>query len=36
MAVLLNRIIAALIRAPRVTHPDGKVFVRVKDHWLPI
>lgn len=22
--------------APTVTHPDGKTFVRVNDHWLPV
>ena len=22
--------------APTVTHPDGKVFVRINDHWLPL
>lgn len=21
---------------PTVTHPDGKVFVRVNDHWMPL
>lgn len=36
MAVLFNRIIAAIIRAPRVQHPDGKVFVRLNDRWLPV
>ena len=36
MAVLLSRIVAAIIRAPRVTHPDGKVFARINDHWLPV
>lgn len=33
---LFNRIIAAIIRAPRVTHPDGKVFARIRDRWLPV
>lgn len=33
---LLNRIMAAILRAPRVTHPDGKVFARINDRWLPI
>ena len=33
---LLNRLVAALIRAPRCTHPDGKSFARINDHWLPI
>lgn len=35
MASIIRRI-AVLLGAPTVTHPDGKVFVRVRDHWLPV
>lgn len=24
------------IENPTVTHPDGKVFVRINDHWMPL
>lgn len=32
----LIRRIAAILGAPTVTHPDGSVFVRLRDHWLPL
>jgi hypothetical protein len=32
----LFRRIAAIFGAPTVTHPDGKVFVRINDQWMPI
>lgn len=35
MASVLRRI-AVLLGASTVTHPDGKVFVRVMDHWMPL
>lgn len=35
MRNIINRI-AAILGAPTVTHPDGKVFVRVNDRWLPL
>lgn len=35
MASILRRI-AVMLGAPIVTHPDGKVFVRINDHWLPL
>lgn len=35
MTKLIRRI-AVLLGAPTVEHPDGKVFVRVHDHWLPL
>ena len=35
MVKLLRRI-AALFGAPTVEHPDGKVYVRVNDHWMPL
>lgn len=35
MAKFIRRIVV-LLGAPTMTHPDGKVFVRVRDHWLPL
>lgn len=33
---LFNRMIAAVIRAPRTVHPDGRVYARIGDRWLPV
>lgn len=35
MSKLIRRI-AILFGAPIVTQPDGSVYVRIRDHWLPI
>ena len=29
------RRIAVLFGAPITTHPDGQVYVRIRDRWLP-
>lgn len=31
----IGRLLASLF-LPTVTHPDGKQFVRINDHWMPI
>lgn len=31
---LFRRIVALFL--PTVTHPDGKRFVRISDHWMPL
>lgn len=36
MSVMINRLVAAIVRAPRITHPDGKVFARINDRWMPV
>ncbi|WDR03636.1 hypothetical protein PSQ19_06080 [Devosia algicola] len=33
---ILNRVIAFVLRHPIATHPDGKQYVRVNDHWPPV
>ncbi len=30
------RRIAIVFGAPVTAHADGKVFVRINDHWLPV
>lgn len=32
----LFRRIAILFGAPVTAHPDGQVYVRIRDHWLPL
>jgi hypothetical protein len=32
----LIRRIAVLFGAETTVHPDGAVFVRIRDHWLPL
>lgn len=34
MPRIIRRIAAMFL--PTVTHADGKRFVRIRDHWLPI
>lgn len=35
MASIIRRI-AVLLGAPVTVYPCGKVYVRIRDHWLPL